>query len=200
MFSPDTPTSELMQGCFLGDEGAIAEFYRRFKNLIYAAIHSWTRKYLGMFPASEDVKEVFHEALVAIMVDNFAKIQLARDKNKVSGLVFIVAFQAAGRYFKKKGAESDRFVDIDDLADTAVDSVIDQLGSRERIEIVGEFLQLLAADTREVMRLRYEEDKSYEEIAAMTGNTVSNVGVIISRVKKRLSLFLRVRYGDEDDI
>ena len=56
----------------------------------------------------------------------------------------------------------------------------------ERLEEVQKLLNKLPAREREVVRLRYLEGRSYEEISTELHLPVNNIGPILSRAKKRL--------------
>lgn len=186
---------ELLEACFRGDRDAITTFYEKYKDLIYSAIHKWINKYAAATDREEDVKEVFNQAIIDIMRNNFAKLKKARDLNNVSGLVFLIAYQTTGRYFKKKWVDRKRRAEdsISDLVDVGA-SPIDQLITEENIRLVDEFLDTLSSLEQEVIELRYSEGLKYQEIASRLELSTVHVGVIISRVKEKLAMFARERY------
>lgn len=51
-------------------------------------------------------------------------------------------------------------------------------------------LQNLTPNQQEVIRLRYQHDLSYKEIAKVTGHSVSNVGVLIHEAMRKLKKLL----------
>jgi RNA polymerase sigma-70 factor (ECF subfamily) len=51
-------------------------------------------------------------------------------------------------------------------------------------------LETLDARSRELIRLRFEEELSYKEIAESTGLTVGNVGYILHHALKAMALEL----------
>lgn len=63
---------------------------------------------------------------------------------------------------------------------------------KERHEEVLRFLDRLPENQREVIRLKFQGDLSYKEIAEVTGLSVSNVGFLIHTGIKRLRTLMRV--------
>jgi RNA polymerase sigma-70 factor (ECF subfamily) len=76
-----------------------------------------------------------------------------------------------------------------DLAD-AQPMPDEQIARWEGIGLVRLVLETLDARSRELIRLRFEEDLSYKEIAEHTGLTVGNVGYILHHALKAMALEL----------
>ena len=186
---------EVLEACFQGDKRAITTFYEKYKDLIYSAIHKWINKYAAATDREEDVKEVFNEAIISIMHDNFAKLKNAWDLNNVSGLVFLIAYQTTGRYFEKKWKDRKRRSEdtISDLPGEG-NNPIDKLIAQEKIRLVDEFLTALGPLEQKVIELRYGDGFKYRKIATRLELSTVHVGVIINRVKEKLAAFVRERY------
>lgn len=65
--------------------------------------------------------------------------------------------------------------------------------SKERHQEVLRFLERLPDNQREVIRLKFQGDLSYKEIAEVTGLSVSNVGFLIHTGIKRLRTLMGVK-------
>lgn len=65
----------------------------------------------------------------------------------------------------------------------------------ERCEEVLRFVKKLPDNQREVIRLKFQSDLSYKEIAEITGLSVSNVGFILHTGIKRLRKMMGVTAG-----
>ncbi len=185
----------LLQGCFDGNERFIRTFYDRFKNLLYAAIHGWMSNSAPEADRVEDVQEVFHNVLILIMEDGFARLKGLREVSKISGYLYMMAYNETGRYFHKKWAEAKRKPD-EGPATTEADGLIDKLSQEERRKIVVDFMEELSGREREIMRCFYAEEMSYSEIGEILGLTTSNVGVMISRIKEKCVKFIWSKYGE----
>ncbi len=191
----DMPNKALLEACFQGDRAAVTIFYERYKDLIYSAIHKWINKYADAVDREEDVREIFNEAIISFMRGNFAKLKQARDLNNVSGLVFLIAYQTTGRYFKRKWSyDKKRQKDpVPEVPGEGTDP-LDKLVREERMRLVGEFLATLSPLEQEVVELRYGERLKYREIADRLELSTVHVGVSINRVKEKLATFIRERY------
>ena len=66
----------------------------------------------------------------------------------------------------------------------------EQIARWEGIGLVRLVLETLDARSRELIRLRFEEDLSYKEIAERTGLTVGNVGYILHHALKAMAVEL----------
>lgn len=82
----------------------------------------------------------------------------------------------------------DAFEKLDDAEPTPSDA----MERKERFEEVIRFLERLPENQREVIRLKFQGDLSYKEIAEVTGLSVSNVGFLIHTGIKRLRTLMGV--------
>jgi RNA polymerase sigma-70 factor (ECF subfamily) len=66
----------------------------------------------------------------------------------------------------------------------------ERLATREATTEILRFVERLPANQREVIRLKFQADLSYKEIAEMTGLSVTNVGFLLHTALKRLRTLL----------
>ena len=185
----------LLQGCFDGKEHAARAFYDRFKNLLYAAIHGWISKFAPESEHAEDVQEVFHNVLILIMEDGFARLRGLIHSSRISGYLYVMAYNETGRYFHKKWQDAKKKADEEPVSGEA-DHLIEKLSQEERLGIVAEFMKTLSVREGEIMRCFYAQEMSYAEIGRTLGLSTSNVGVMISRIKDKCVKFIRIKYGE----
>lgn len=185
----------LLQGCFDGNEHAVRAFYDRFKDLLYAAINGWITKFAPETERAEDVPEIFHNVLILIMEDGFARLRGLMHSSKISGYLYVMAYNETGRYFHKKWQDAKKKSDEEPVSMEA-DHLIEKLSQEERLGIVAEFMKTLSGREGEIMRLFYAEEMSYSEIGRILGLSTSNVGVMISRIKDKCVKFIRMKYGE----
>ncbi|MEI7752289.1 MAG: sigma-70 family RNA polymerase sigma factor [Candidatus Omnitrophota bacterium] len=189
---PDNNT--LLRGCFDGNERAIRTFYDRFNRLIYAAIHGWINKSATEADRVEDVQEVFHNVLILIMEDGFSRLKGLREVSKISGYLYMMAYNETGRYFHEKWREDKR--KTEEAATTEADDLIEKLSQDDRRRIVAELMEALSERERSILECFYGEEMSYSGIAGRLGLTTSNVGVMISRIKEKCVKFIKSKYGE----
>lgn len=199
----NTSNKSLIEACSQGDKDAISIFYERYKDLIYSAIHKWISKYShgdGRHEQEDDVKEVFNEAIIYIMDNNFRNVRKARDPERISGLIFLLAYQVTGKYFKKKWIDNKRKGENEPTFPDGGDGITEKLSKEEGIRLVGEFLKTLSDEEQDIMELFFGEGLKYKEIAYRKELSTTHVGVIISRIKNRCRVFIQKRYGAKHEI
>lgn len=182
-------TSELLSHCYEGDGDALTLFYGKYKNLVYAAIHAWIRKYYKARSCEDDIKEIFQDVFFGFMSDRCSSLKKAHNQDRPEGLIFLIAYQATGRYFKRMG----RFVRIDDRGDVASVSEkhpIDRLSVEETRKIIREFLVTLSEQENRIFAMRFGEELSYEKIASKMKLSVTCVGVMLNRIKQKARVYL----------
>ena len=187
------PDKELLEACYQGDSDAINIFFERYKDLIYSAIHKWINRYAKDTEREENVKKVFQDAVLDIMEDGFAKLKEARDPSRITGLIFIITYHRAGKYFKKRWLDRKRRAEEEPEGPDGTEP-LDALSREERIKVVGEFIEGLSPIERKIMELRFSEELKYGEIAVETGLSSANVGVMINRIKEKLRIFIKEKY------
>ena len=74
------------------------------------------------------------------------------------------------------------------------------LEQRENADSIFEMLDALSPNQREVIRLKFQNDLSYREIADVTKLTVTNIGFLIHTGLKKLRALLREQPSPEFDL
>jgi len=197
---PNIPDKELLDACIRGDGAAMSLFVERYRKLVYFAIHKWISKYAAGEKAREDTEEIFQETFLTLMKNGFFALRSARDPQKLSPLVAIISQNVTGRYFKKKWKEEKRRVEKENVG---TDPVIDPPPSitlEEIFLLLDKFLDLLENEERNVFELRFAHGMKYADIGDELGLSSTNVGVMIMRLKKRFTDFLKSMGMSPEDI
>lgn len=184
-----TSERELVEACAKGEASAIDAFYEKFHKLVYHAIHGWLKSHALDDSDWEDIPDIFQEIFVELMKNEFALAMKARNPEKHSALIFIAAIQTTGRYFKRKWIERDRTGKLD-YDPCEEDDIIEKLQADEIIHLIGEFVNTLNPARKQVFELRFRDNLDYAEIAEELNISVSNVGVVVNRLKKKLVQFI----------
>ncbi|MGB3180443.1 MAG: RNA polymerase sigma factor [Cyclobacteriaceae bacterium] len=130
-----------------------------------------------VYATAEDFDDLYQEMLIAIWksLDSF------KGQSKVSTWIYRVALNTALSYHK-----------VNNRRQTAMDSfsqeqahIYTDHAEDERTEKLYRAIRQLAKDERSLILL-YLDENSYEEIAQIIGISMSNVGVRINRIKKKL--------------
>ncbi len=134
------------------------------------------------------MKFTSHEKASEIVQESFLKLMKVDDPNKLSGKELAWLFRvsrnrALDRLKKEKPmSQLKQGQDIpfeSDNPEEALDR--DQQKSKAT-----QMLQSLTPTQKEVVRLKFQEELSYKEIAEITGHSVSHVGVILHESIKKL--------------
>jgi len=87
-----------------------------------------------------------------------------------------------------------RVVELDELTlerqEEAAPDPCENLATREAAGEILRYVERLPANQREVIRLKFQADLSYKEIAELTGLSVTNVGFLLHTALKRLRALL----------
>lgn len=156
---------------------------------VFAALESpllaYARRLLGDFGVAEDVVQdafmklhsQFHQVRTPQPWLYRAVHNLAVDHQRRANRIVLVDDR------KPDDAPATDIADAQPMPD-------EQIARWEGIGLVRLVLETLDARSRELIRLRFEEDLSYKEIAERTGLTVGNVGYILHHALKAMALEL----------
>ncbi len=144
----------------------------------------------GETDRDEHIEELFQEAFLTLMENDFALLRRARDPERISELLFVIVFRMTGRYFRDRRQENGRKSDRTGSGIGVTDDPLERLSLKEEVELVGGFLAGLSPSDRRILELYYDRGLRYREIAELTGLTTTNVGVKISRLRERLRKYL----------
>ena len=178
----DSPTDEeLIQNLRQGDMQAFEELYHRYKRHIF----TFCLKLTGDRMLAEDTT---HDTFIKMhrSIDSLSDVRLFRT------WLFTIARNGVFNQLRKghrNGSVEDGSVWTDETP----------LSLTERTEtsaIVSACISGLKAEYKEVLILREYEQKSYEEIAAITGNSESSVKSRLFKARKALAQKLRPYFAE----
>ena len=148
-----------------GARAAFEALYHRYKQPVFANIRK-------MVPDPDAAEDLLQETFIALW-ESRAAIDPAKG---AGGWLFVVSYNKAASYLKKKLREAAILEPETDLAELAV---ADELGDEElyttQLSLVEEAVAHLPARKQTVFRLCRFEGKSAEEVAAATGISVASV-------------------------
>jgi RNA polymerase sigma-70 factor (ECF subfamily) len=155
-----------------GDPGALEELYRRYAT----RLHGYCYRLTGSSQAAEDiVQDVFVKVAEGIR-------ELAHP-GAFRTWVFRIARNEALMLLRKR--RNGQEVDGDSVWDEATPLSI--LISTEATQVVQSFLQRMKLEYRDVLILREYEQRTYAEIAEITGTTESAVKSRLFKARKALA-------------
>ena len=149
--------------------------YRRYHQAVYANI-------CKMVHQPQAAEDLLQEVFLALW-NNRHKL----NTEQVAGWLFVVSYNKAISFLKKKLREPAILLNRDALPEPAVTDSTDEVLYDIRLSIVEEAINHLPARKKEVFRLCRFEGKSYDEVADLLGISVASVRDYI----KQSSQFIR---------
>lgn len=153
-----------------------------------AQVHSLIARVVGN---RQDAEELTQDVFLKV----FRNLSSFRGKSSFSTWLYRIAYNTAISETRKKRQE---FLAIDEtqfsnISEEEVNIRLGHTDNSEQIVLLEKALDKLSPDDRFVILLFYMEDKSVEEVAVITGLTVSNVKTKLHRIRKRLYVLLMDR-------
>jgi len=179
-----TSEDQLIKRLKEGDSAAFGELYRKYRG----RIHRFALKLLQRTDLAEDiVQETFlkmHDAIATL------------DRNpSLASWLFTIARNEVYSHLRKERRNGQR-VDADEV--WIGGTVFDEVSEAETVEIVQRFVACLKNEYKEVLMLREYEGLSYEEISAVTGDSVSSVRSRLFKARKALTQKLKPYFGNQE--
>ncbi len=177
---------DLLRRCLSHQPGAWNDFVDRFLGLIYHVVHHTA--HLRSAPLRpEDTEDLAAEILLQLVSSDYAVLRQFRGQSSLATYLTVIArricvHQLANRVAAHEVQPNNTGADLADVEDEAP-ARHKQLENLEEIE---RLLSKLPGKEREVVRLRYLEGRSYEEISSALHIPVNSIGPILARIRKKL--------------
>lgn len=174
---------DLIRRCLAHQPGAWNDFVDRFLGLIYHVVrHTAHLRSIPLRP--EDNEDLVAEVLLHIVSGDYALLRQFRGKSSLATYLTVIARRICVHALASRAAarevQPSRAIEETDLEEPPRPQ-----GLRD-IEEVEKLLRKLPSRDREVVRLRYLEGRSYEEISSALGIPINSIGAILSRARARL--------------
>lgn len=173
----------------LGDQGAMAQFYRAFA----PQVHAFAMRQLGNAAEADDV-------VVDTMYEVWSTARRFAGQSLVRTWLFGIArHRLLDRLRKRRPLES---VDVDELAEVLPgddEGGYDVLARRQRAEHVAHCLETLSDEHRECMHLVFYEELPLAEVAQIQGCPENTVKTRLFHARRKMKRCLERRLGRERD-
>lgn len=133
----------------------------------------------------ETAAEIVQEAFLRLWKTDVGKVPLASEKAWLYSVCRNLAIDSLRKH--KRMVVSDQ---LDNLANPSDES--DNLDEDQLTQILS-VIEQLSDNQKEVLRLKYQHDMAYKEIAQVTGMTVSNVGATLHHAIKTVKKLLNAQ-------
>jgi RNA polymerase sigma-70 factor, ECF subfamily len=176
---------DLLRRCLSHQPGAWNDFVDRFLGLIYHVVHHTA--HLRSSPLRpEDTEDLAAEILLQIVSSDYAVLRQFRGQCSLATYLTVISrricvHQLANKVAAREVQPTSARHDMNDVEDEAP-ARHKQLENLEEIE---RLLVKLPGKEREVVRLRYLEGRSYEEISAALHIPVNSIGPILARIRRK---------------
>jgi RNA polymerase sigma-70 factor (ECF subfamily) len=169
-----------VQKAIRGDESALAQIYDAYTRDIYRYIFSR----VGNAPDAEDLTA---QTFMAVL----ESLSRYRHRGQFSAWIFQIARNKVMDHFRRSKHDP---LDIP-LNIAYSDGTLERIIKGEAYEQLAALLQSLAAEERELIRLRYVAQLSFVEIAELMGKKEDAVRKSLMRLLERLSNQMEVQNG-----
>jgi RNA polymerase sigma-70 factor (ECF subfamily) len=177
---------DLLKRCLHHKPGAWNDFVDRYLGLIYHVInHTSQSRSTPLQP--EDVEDLAGEILLQIVAGDYAVLRQFREQCSLSTYLTVIARRICVHELARRWAA--REVQAKD--DTELDEVPSRdlrrdARRREDLEEVERLLRRLSGKEREIVRLYFLEERTYEEISTAMKIPVNSIGAVLKRAKEKL--------------
>jgi RNA polymerase sigma-70 factor (ECF subfamily) len=189
MAADDDEARAWLERICLGDQGAMAQFYRAFA----PQLHAFAMRQLGNAAEAEDV-------VVDTMYEVWSTAKRFAGQSLVRTWLFSIArHRLLDRLRKRRPLES---VDVDELAEVLPgdeEGGYDALARRQRAEHVAHCLETLSDEHRECMHLVFYEELPLAEVAQIQGCPEGTVKTRLFHARQKMKRCLERRLGRERD-
>lgn len=167
-----------------GSVDAFRSLYDRYNRSVYANI-------LKIVKQPEYAEDILQEVFVALW-EYRAKI---KSNQSVGGWLFVVSFNKATTFLKKKLRESlDYIEEYTDYEDILPDEAVNEDHYLAQWMIVEEAVNALPARKKEVFKLCRFEGKTKEEVASMMGLSTVSVKDYLKQSNRAIKDYITLKY------
>lgn len=160
-----------------GDAAGFAPLMERYSRPVFALL-------VGMTGNRADAEELTQDAFLKA----FRSLRSFRRDSSFATWIYRIAYNTAVSALRRR--RPDRPVSMDD--DTAerlpdpIDEDDESEAAEERFRRLDRALEQLRPDDRALVHMFYKQEKTVDELAAITGLSLSNVKVRLHRTRKKL--------------
>jgi RNA polymerase sigma-70 factor (ECF subfamily) len=183
------PTDEeLLEGARRGDDSAFRQLVERYEGQVAATV-------IGMLGTGEEAEDAGQETFIRF----YRSLDRFRGDSSIATYLTRIAINQSLDAIKRRQRWTKRFVSRDEeevMLTELVHDATEEIGARERAELVRGAIQTLKADHRSVVVLRMIEGYSTRETAEILGLPVGTVTSRLSRALDKLEAVLDPLVGE----
>jgi len=162
-----------------GDTAGFAPLMERYSRPVFALL-------VGMTGNRADAEELAQDAFLKA----FRSLRSFRRDCSFATWIYRIAYNTALSALRKKRPDRPASMDDDTTIERLPDPIDDEAeeteANEERFRRLDRALEQLRADDRALVHMFYKQEKTVDELAAITGLSLSNVKVRLHRTRKKL--------------
>lgn len=183
LLAVEQPDADLVRRARAGDENAFARIVARYRD-------RYARFALHMLGSAADAEEVLQDTFVRA----YRSLARCDDPSRFDSWLFSILINRCRTAGARRHRRETTLVSDDGALDAATEEhPAERAAWREEIRLA---VAKLPADQREAFLLKHVEERSYEEMAALTGASVSALKMRVKRACERLRELLQEVYDD----
>lgn len=171
--------NELIKSARSGNAEAFSELMGRYDKKLTA----YLRRSIG-------TNSEIHDLLQDIFIKVYRNLEKFDISKKFSSWIYRIAHNETVNYLKKRNRrmtiQLEDFMSYGKWKEDGTSEMEEVIIMQEDQERAKELLEKLPRKYKEIMKAKYIEGKSYQEISKKMGIPVNTVGTLISRAKKKL--------------
>lgn len=179
---------ELIESFKNGDEFAFVGLYNRFKGPVFAFCFK-------MLMSREQAQDVMQETFLRVYENRDRLLKSASFRS----WLFTIARNQCLNQIRTGGRQVNVGQEVLERTATT-ETPFTQMDKSEQVEFVSTFLGKLKPEYREVLVLREYQNLSYEEIAAVTRNSLSSVKSRLFKARKKLAEVMQENMREETHV
>lgn len=137
----------------------------------------------------EDAEELTQDVFMKV----FKNLSSFKGNSSFSTWIYRIAYNTAISETRRKRIEYLAIEEqqINNVSEEEIESKMGYSDTNEQVEMLEKALEKLPPDERFIILLFYMQDKTTEEVAEITGFTVTNVKTKLFRIRKKLFVLLK---------
>jgi RNA polymerase sigma-70 factor, ECF subfamily len=176
---------DILRRCLSHQPGAWNDFVDRYLGLIYHVIHHTAHQRSAPLQP-EDIEDLAAEILLQLVAGDYAVLRQFKGQCSLATYLTVVARRICVHQLAHRTASPEVQPANHQELDHAVEKRPRTPRQAENLDEIEGLLKTLHGKEREVIRLRYLEGRSYEEISAALHIPVNSIGPVLARAKNKL--------------
>lgn len=175
----------------LGDSELVSYILKKHQENYHEIINRYQKKLFSYLYRLVRNKEEVEDILQNVFVKVFKNLDSFDPAKKFSPWIYRIAHNEAVNFLKRRSKK--QFISWEDMANenksearSEEKSPFDEWISKESGREVRKAMKALPAKYKEILEMRYFQEKSYQEISRAIRKPVNTVGTLLSRSKKKL--------------